>query len=122
MVVGEDIRRARISGGLSLRAVGAAADVDHVQLWRFEHGVAGALRLDRISAVGAVVGLDVRLKAYPGGDPIRDAGQARLLERLRRELHPSLRWRTEVPLPIPGDLRAWDAMISGDRWNAPRGE
>jgi hypothetical protein len=28
-------------------------------------------------------------------------------------LHPSLRWRTEVPLPREGDLRAWDAEISG---------
>src|SRR5262249_16423991 len=27
-----------------------------------------------------------------------------------------LRWRTEVPLPIEGDLRAWDAMITGPRW------
>ena len=69
-----------------------------------------------VACLGSVVGLDVRLKAYPGGDPIRDAGQARLLERLRRELHPSLRWRTEVPLPIPGDLRAWDAVIQGAGW------
>ena len=36
-----------------------------------------------------------------------------LLERLRVRLHPSLRWRTEVPLPIDGDLRAWDAEIRG---------
>ena len=36
-------------------------------------------------------------------------------------LHPSLRWRTEVALPIDGDLRAWDAEIGGapsDRWRA----
>ena len=25
----------------------------------------------------------------------------------------TLRWRTEVPLLIPGDLRAWDATIVG---------
>ena len=116
ITVGEEIRRARVGAGLSLRAVATAADVDHVQLWRFERGFAGALRLDQISAVGAVVGLDIRLKAFLAGDPIRDAGQARLLERLRREVHPSLRWRTEVPLPISADQRAWDAMISGPNW------
>ena len=65
------------------------------------------------------MGLDVRLRAWPAGDPIRDAGQIRLLERLRARLHPSLRWSTEVPLPIEGDLRAWDAMIRGTGWRLP---
>ena len=90
--------------------------MDHVQLWKLERGRRSGLELERIGAIGAVVGLDVRLKAYPAGDPLRDAGQLRLLERLRRELHPSLRWRTEVPLSIPGDLRAWDAVIQGRGW------
>jgi hypothetical protein len=36
----------------------------------------------------------------------------RLLERLRANLHPSLSWRTEVPLPGPGEQRAWDAVVS----------
>ena len=27
--------------------------------------------------------------------------------------------RTEVPLPIDGDLRAWDAMIRGADWRRP---
>jgi hypothetical protein len=66
------------------------------------------------AAYGVTVGLDVRLRAYPAGDPIRDAGQQRLLERLRRRLDPGLGWRTEVPLPIEGDRRAWDALIRGD--------
>jgi hypothetical protein len=26
---------------------------------------------------------------------------------------------TEVPLPIPGDRRAWDAVIRGSGWNIP---
>lgn len=59
------------------------------------------------------------MRAYPGGDPIRDAGQQRLLERLRLRIHPDLRWRTEVNLRIEGDLRAWDAMIGGPGWTLP---
>jgi hypothetical protein len=43
------------------------------------------------------------------GDPIRDAPQSALIDRLRAMSHPSIRWRTEVPFPDPGDLRAWDA-------------
>ena len=69
----------------------------------------------------AVLGLDLTLRAYPAGDPIRDRAQLALLERLRVRVHPSLRWRPEVPLPIEGDLRAWDAEIRGRRpqsWRA----
>jgi transcriptional regulator with XRE-family HTH domain len=116
VTVGADIRRHRVGAGLSLRAVAAAAGVDHVQLWKLEHGRRSGLDIEAIAAIGAVVGLDVRLRAYPAGDAIRDAGQQRLLERLRARLHPSLRWSTEVPLPIDGDLRAWDAVIRRDGW------
>jgi hypothetical protein len=47
---------------------------------------------------------------------LRDARHARLLEKLRSRLHPSLGWGLEVPLPNPGDQRAWDAMIRGKGW------
>jgi transcriptional regulator with XRE-family HTH domain len=107
---------ARTQAGLSLRAVADAAHVDHVQLWKLERGRHSGLEIEAIAALGSVVGLDVRLRAFPGGDAIRDAGQQRLLERLRREIHPDLRWRTEVPLAVSGDLRAWDAVIGGRGW------
>ena len=42
-----------------------------------------------------------------------------LIERLRARLHPSLTLLTEVPLPIPGDRRAWDAVIRGAGWQMP---
>ena len=74
------------------------------------------LRLEDIGAIAAVVGLELSIRAFPGGDPIRDAAHARLLERFRRQLHPSLRWHTEVPFPLPGDLRAWDAVTGRDGW------
>lgn len=48
---------------------------------------------------------------------MRDAGQNRLLERLRARLHASLGWRVEVPFPNAGDLRAWDAVIRGETWS-----
>ena len=66
--------------------------------------------------MAAVVGLELRVRAYPAGDPIRDAGSQRLINRLRVRLHPDLAWLTEVPLPILGDLRAWDATIRGAEW------
>ena len=73
--------------------------------------------IQELASIGTVVGLDVRLRAYPAGDPVRDAGQLRLLERLRSRLHQQLGWLTEVPLPVDGDRRAWDAVIRGDGWS-----
>jgi hypothetical protein len=69
--------------------------------------------------IGAALGHNVRLKAYLAGDAIRDAGQQRLIDRLRRHLHPSISITTEVGLPIPGDLRAWDAMLRTTTWRRP---
>jgi hypothetical protein len=44
---------------------------------------------------------------------LRDAAHLRLLATLRGCLHPTLSWRTEVPIPIERDLRAWDGLITG---------
>jgi transcriptional regulator with XRE-family HTH domain len=116
--LGAEVRRSRIGAGLSLRAVEEAAQVDHVRVWRFEHGRPTKMRLEDIGAIAAVVGLDLSVRVFPAGDPIRDAGHARLLERFRRELHPSLRWHTEVPFPDNNDLRAWDAVTGRADWRA----
>jgi transcriptional regulator with XRE-family HTH domain len=110
---GEEHRLARVGAGLSLRACADATGASYQQLSRFEHGQLRRLSLEDVGAWFAVVGLDLVLRPYPAGDPIRDRAQLALLERLRARLHPNLRWRTEVPLPIEGDLRAWDAEIRG---------
>ena len=110
-----ELRTARTGAGLSLRAVGAAAGVDHARLWRFERGRC-ELGLEEIGAVAAVVGLDLSIRLYPASDPIRDVAHARLLQRFRAELHHGLRWHTEVPFPSPGDLRSWDAVTGGTDW------
>ncbi len=65
---------------------------------------------------GGIVGLDLSARFYPGGPPVRDAGHLALLSAFRGRLHPSLRWAAEVPLPIPGDQRAWDATVAGRGW------
>jgi hypothetical protein len=68
--------------------------------------------LEDLIRLAAVVGLELSIRAYPTGSPVRDRAHAALLEKLRTRLHPDLRWRTEVPLPNAGDLRAWDAVVS----------
>lgn len=72
------------------------------------------LPLTGAARILAAAGLDLSVRVYPGGAPIRDIGQVKLLARLRVEIHPRLRWRTEVPMPIVGDQRAFDAVVDGD--------
>jgi len=108
-----DARDARVGSGLSQRFVAGAIGVSHTHVGRFERGEVPEPGIEFLSAYCAVVGLELSLRAYPAGDSMRDRASAALLERLRRELHPTLRWRSEVPLPIDRDLRAWDAEIRG---------
>jgi hypothetical protein len=80
---------------------------------RIERGLVPEASVRQLARIGAVVGLDVRVRAYPGPDPVGDAAQAKLFGRLAIRLHPRLMLRSEVPMPMPGDLRAWDGWISG---------
>jgi transcriptional regulator with XRE-family HTH domain len=112
-VTAADLREARIAAGLSQRAVADAAGLSHPTVSRMERGRSPEISLLAIARVGAAVGLKPVLRLYPDGDPIRDIAHVKLLERLHARIHAQLRWRTEVPLPIPGDPRAWDATIAG---------
>jgi len=111
-----DIGLARRGAGLSDREIGRACGVSASTIYRVLANEPRFVDLELLSSIAAAVGQDLRLRAFPSGDAIRDAGSARLLERLRKELHPTIRWRSEVPLPTAGDLRAWDAVISGPGW------
>jgi transcriptional regulator with XRE-family HTH domain len=113
-----EARLARVAAGLSQRDVARALVMDRSQYSRIERGLSPHLTLRTASRICAVLGLDLSVRTFPAGDPIRDAAQIALLERLRTRCHGSLSWRTEVPLPIPGDRRAWDATITTSAWSA----
>ena len=68
--------------------------------------------MERFAIACAAVGLRLTARTYPVADPVRDAGQLRLLDRLRARLPAAAPWATEVPLPIPGDRRAFDAATT----------
>jgi transcriptional regulator with XRE-family HTH domain len=107
---------ARRDRGLSLVDVGRAVGFSAATGSRIERGLVPDVGLIRLSAMLSVVGLDLSARAYPGGSPLRDAGHAALLGRFRACLHPSLRWGVEVPLPRPGDQRAWDGFVRAADW------
>ena len=116
--LGSELREARVAAGISQETVGRAAGISHSAVSRIERGAAPFVSLRRMAILASIVGLRLSVRAYPAGLPLRDAAQLALLDRLRRQLHPSLTWQTEVPLAIDGDLRAWDASIRGQGWAA----
>jgi transcriptional regulator with XRE-family HTH domain len=109
---GRELRTARIGAGLSQQAIGDAVAISHAQVSRIERGLLPSLAIDQACRLGQAVGLRVSLRTFPDGDPLRDASQLALLDRFRARLPAAARWATEVPLPIPGDRRAWDGLAS----------
>ena len=104
---------ARHMVGLSIRTVARTAGLSPSQAGRIERAELRSASIDQLARLGASVGLDVRVRAYPGPDPIRDAAQVGLLERFCGRLHAGLSLITEVPVGGEGDQRAWDAMVGG---------
>ena len=109
--IGDDIRAARLQSGLSQVSAAAAAGMSHAQFGRIERAVLGGLTIDQTCRAGLAVGLRLGARMYPDGDAVRDAPQLRLLDRLHGRVPAEADWETEVPMPISGDLRAWDAVI-----------
>ena len=109
--IGAEILAARLEAGISQTSAGAAAGMSHAQFGRIERGTLQALTIDQASRAAAAIGLRLLVKTYPDGDPARDAAHLALLERFRTRLPGGAAWRTEVPLPISGDRRAWDAVV-----------
>ena len=114
--IGEEFRESRLSAGLSQDQVADAVGISQAELSRIERGVAPWVTFETLALIAAVLGLDLPLRAFPVGDPIRDAAQLQLLAKLRAILPTGVTWRTEVPLRRERDLRAWDAVIGGSGW------
>jgi hypothetical protein len=62
--------------------------------------------------VARVVGLDLTLKCYPAGGSLRDVAHIRLVRRLLEQVPASVEQRLEAPINLPGDQRAWDALLT----------
>lgn len=114
--LGAEFRLARRGVGLSLAAVGIEVGLSRSHVARIERAQVPNVGTQHLVRIGAVLGLDVRVRAYPGGDPLRDAGQVRLGIRFRGRVHQAVRIRSERLLPDVGDGRAWDQWL--DRWPA----
>ena len=109
--VGEEIRRARVAAGVSQGAVARAAGLTHATVSRLERGVTPNATVLMFARVCAIVGLDLSVRVYPAGSPLRDRAQAVVADRFRALLHESVAVLSEVPFPNAGDMRAWDLLL-----------
>jgi hypothetical protein len=114
--IGRELDDAIRNLGLSYAAIGRDVGLSGWQVARVARGEVANLTIVQASELMAAVGLELSVRAFPTGRPLRDVGHLAILERLRRQLHRDLTWRTEVPVSTGGDLRAWDATISAARW------
>jgi len=110
---GRELRIARVAGGRRLADVARKAGLSVPYLSQLERGLAPAIRVADLARIGAAVGLRLSLHFYPLERRPLDVGQLRILGLLRTRLAPAWRLELEVPVPIPGDLRAADARLTG---------
>jgi transcriptional regulator with XRE-family HTH domain len=117
--IGDEFRETRLAAGLTQRQVAGAVGISPAEESRIERGMAPWVTFETLVMIAAVLGLDLPLRAFPVGDPIRDVAQLALLGRFRALLPAGLSWRTEVPIRLERDLRAWDAVVGGGGWSVP---
>jgi transcriptional regulator with XRE-family HTH domain len=108
VTTGVEVRLTRRSGGTSIRTAAAAVDMSESTFGRIERGRLPNVTVEQLALACASVGLKFVARAYPDGAPVRDVAHTRLLRRFRDQSPAEIVWRTEVPIPILGDLRAWD--------------
>lgn len=108
----QELITARQGAGLSIREVARRVGVSHSTVAKLEREEPGVMTIDLVAQCAAVLGLALAASLYPGGDPVRDRGQLALLGRLRSRIPNIPSWRVEVPMPIAGDLRSGDAVVT----------
>ncbi len=112
--IGQELHEARVGAGLTQKAVGKAIGIAASEVSRIEAGRRASVSVDRLARMCAVVGMDLSVRTYPVGPPIRDAAHVRLIGRFRARVSSGgWSWRPEVPVAGPGDQRAWDGQLTG---------
>lgn len=109
--LGHEVRLARRQNGLTQAFLGQAVRLSGSEVGRIERGEIRSVSVSNLARLLSVVGPELSARAYPIGAPLRDNAQIGLLARFRSQLPAAFSWQTEVPVGLPGDLRAWDAVL-----------
>jgi len=111
--LGADLREARLAAGLRQIQVARAIERSGARISRVERGMLRDLSVAELARHAAAVGLKLHARFYPAGGGLRDAAQLDLLRRLHARIGDRWSWQLEAPLNIAGDLRAFDALLTG---------
>jgi transcriptional regulator with XRE-family HTH domain len=103
---------------MSTRQLGHLVGISHTQVRRIEAGLATHVDLELLSRMASALGAELSLGVHPIGAPIRDKAHVALLRRFAARLGAGIRWRTEVPIPVPGDPRSADGVATGQTFDA----
>jgi transcriptional regulator with XRE-family HTH domain len=112
LALADDLRTARRLAGVTQATVAAVVGCSDSEISRREHGRSRP-RVEQLVAHAAAVGLRVSVTAHPVGGGVRDAAQLRYLARFLARVSPAFRRELEAAIPLPGDLRAVDAVLRG---------
>ncbi len=110
--LGAELREARLARGLRQVDVARAVVASHARVSRVELGLLRQLAIADVMRHAAAVGLRLHARFYPAAGGLRDAAQLDLLRGLRARIGDRWTWQLEAPLPIPGDQRAFDALLA----------
>jgi transcriptional regulator with XRE-family HTH domain len=113
--LGAELRNARLASGLSQLHVARSAGLSRPVVGRAESPRTVPSTIEDLAVHCAVLGLRLAISTFPDGSPVRDAGQLRLIERLRDVVGPGLAWSAEAVFKSGGDLRAWDVRLDSER-------
>lgn len=114
--LGLELRNARMTCGATLAEVAQALGWSESKVGRIERGQRKSVTHLELASYASVVGLRYSGRLFVGTTRLRDATQLETINAYRSE---AVAWgwrcRIEEPLPLTGDLRAFDLMLSADR-------
>lgn len=111
--IGREIRALRMAANISQAQLSAAAGISRTYLCRLELGQVSRVDLRVACILFAILGQRLTVKGWPVAEPMRDAGQLKLLDRFDARVPPIWHRTRESVMPIHGDLRAWDERLDG---------
>lgn len=106
-----ELREARLMAGLTQTGVATALGVSRDRVSRVESHKVRSVGVDYLFAHAAAVGLKASVKLYPVGGALRDEAQAAYITRFLERIGHLWRVMLDVPIPLPGDLRAVDIVL-----------
>lgn len=109
--IGRELRVARILAGMTQGQVAAILHTSISHISRVEHGLIRGISIPQLYRHSAVVGQKPFIKLFPLVARPMDHAQLALFARFRDRISEAWQVIVEAPIPIPGDLRAADALL-----------